>query len=52
LGDTLEALRDGRPVQVGYATRFLIMWPEHLGGGEVTLEVEGTMVLKPLLGMD
>jgi hypothetical protein len=52
LGDTLQALKEGRPVQVGYETTFLIMWPEHLGGGEVTLPMEGTMQLVPLLDTD
>jgi hypothetical protein len=52
LGDTLLALKEGRPVQVGYNTTFLIMWPEHLGGGEVTLELEGTMMLNPLMAFD
>jgi hypothetical protein len=52
LGDTLQALRENRPVQVGYDTTFLIMWPEHLGGGEVQLPMEGTMQLMPLLALD
>jgi len=49
LGDTLEGLKEGRPVQVGYETRFLIRWPEHLGGGSVTIDLEGTLLLNPLL---
>ena len=52
MGETLQGLAAGRPVQVGYNTTFLIMWPEHLGGGEVTLEMEGTMMLTPLLDVD
>jgi hypothetical protein len=52
LGDTLSALRDGLPVQVGYNTTFLILWPEHLGGGQVSLEMEGTMLLTPLMASD
>jgi hypothetical protein len=52
LGETLQGLAEGRPVQVGYSTTFLIMWPEHLGAGEVMLEVEGTMMLTPLLLSD
>jgi len=49
LGDTLAALKEGRSVQVGYETRFLIHWPEHLGSGSVSLDLEGTMLLNPLL---
>jgi hypothetical protein len=52
LGDSLLALKEGKPVQVGYDTRFLIMWPDHLGGGEITLELAGTMMLNPLLSFD
>jgi hypothetical protein len=32
-----------------YETRFLINWPEHLGGGFIHLDLEGTMVLAPQL---
>jgi hypothetical protein len=52
LEDTLAALADNRPVQVGYSTRFLILWPEHLNGGEVQVEFAGTMTLVPLLSTD
>jgi hypothetical protein len=34
---------------VQYNTRFLLKWPEHLGGGIAYLDLEGTMVLVPLL---
>ena len=47
--DALTVLSDNRPAQVGYDTRFLILWPEHLGGGEVRVEFVGTMTLVPLL---
>jgi len=49
LGDSLQVLRQGRPAHVGYNTRFLINWPEHLGGGTVFLDLRGTMVLVPIL---
>lgn len=44
-------LRDGRPVHVQYDTTFLINWPDHLGGGSVSLDLRGVMLLVPLLGM-
>ncbi len=44
------ALADGRPVHVGFDTRFTINWPEQLGGGSVNLDLVGGMVLVPLLG--
>jgi hypothetical protein len=44
-------LRDGRPVQVLYDTRFFIRWPEHLGGGSAFLDLRGSMVLLPSLGI-
>jgi len=49
LGDKLDALKQGRPVHMGYETRFLIRWPDHLGGGETAIDLDGTMVLRPLL---
>jgi hypothetical protein len=52
LGDTLDALQQGRSVPVAYETRFLLQWPEHLGGGTVTIDLEGTMMLEPLLAID
>jgi len=33
-----------------FDTTFLINWPEHLGGGAITVDVTGAMVLAPLLG--
>lgn len=51
LGDDLSVLKQGKPVQVGYHTRFLINWPEHLGGGTSLLDLDGTMVLVPLLSV-
>jgi hypothetical protein len=50
LGDSLLGLRDGRSVNVAYETTFLINWPQHLGGGSVTIPFEGAMVLIPALG--
>ncbi len=32
-----------------YDTTFLVNWPKHLGGGSVHLELEGSMLLVPLL---
>jgi hypothetical protein len=43
------ALKDGRAVQVQYDTAFLVNWPEHLGGGSVTIDFYGTMILQPFL---
>jgi hypothetical protein len=43
-------LQRGRSANVGYDTRFLIEWPEHLGGGAVELDLRGTMSLVPTLG--
>jgi hypothetical protein len=51
LGDTLNTLKQERPVHVGYETRFLIDWPDHFGGTETFIDLEGTMVLRPLLGI-
>lgn len=34
-----------------YETRFLINWPEHLGGGSVTIGFEGSMTLLPVMGV-
>jgi hypothetical protein len=50
LGDTLEVLRDGRSATVAYETRFLINWPEHLGGGFDYLDLKGAMTILPLMG--
>jgi hypothetical protein len=36
---------------VGYNTTFLLEWPENLGGGTVQIDLEGTMVLVPTLGV-
>jgi len=36
---------------VGYNTTFLLAWPEHLGGGTVQIDLEGTMVLVPTLAV-
>jgi len=36
-------------VQVAYDTKFFIQWPEHLGGGSITIDLEGTMIMSPLL---
>jgi hypothetical protein len=49
LGEDLEGLKYGRSIQIQYETRFLINWPEHLGGGNVYVDLDGTMVLVPLL---
>jgi hypothetical protein len=32
-----------------FDTRFLIEWPEHLGGGLMNIDLAGSMVLTPLL---
>jgi len=50
LGDTLAALKDGRSVRVAYETTFLIQWPEHLGGGDLTIDFAGAMAIVPVLG--
>jgi hypothetical protein len=49
LGDSLLVLKEGRPARVQYETRFIVNWPDHLGGGDVFVDLEGTMVLVPLL---
>jgi hypothetical protein len=49
LGDNLGALREGGSVDMYYDTTFLVNWPKHLGGGSVYLELEGSMLLAPLL---
>jgi len=43
-------LRDGRPTRVAYETTFLIQWPEHLGGGTITVDFAGAMALVPVMG--
>lgn len=45
----MTGLAEGRSVQVQYSTRFLINWPEHLGGGSINVDLDGTMILMPLL---
>ena len=47
--DTFEALREGKSLHVCYDTTFLINWPEHLGGGSVSIDFEGSMLLVPSL---
>lgn len=47
--DNFEALKAGKSVHVQFDTTFLINWPSHLGGGAVSLDLEGTMVLVPSL---
>jgi hypothetical protein len=37
-------------VHVRFDTTFLINWPEHLGGGSITIDVTGAMLLAPQLG--
>jgi hypothetical protein len=51
LEDTLAVLKDGRPANVAYETTFLIGWPDHLGGGTLSIEFEGAMVLVPHLSI-
>jgi hypothetical protein len=38
-------------VQMQYATTFLVNWPRHLGGRSVHMDLEGSLVLMPLLSM-
>ena len=45
------SLRSGVPVVVGYDTRFLINWPDHLGGGVVNVDLVGSMVLTPIMSV-
>jgi hypothetical protein len=45
------ALKRGTPVVVAYDTRFLINWPEHLGGANVYMDLVGTMVLTPSMSL-
>jgi hypothetical protein len=45
----LAVLSSGRPAHVAYDTTFLISWPQHLGGGTLTIDFEGAMVLVPRL---
>jgi hypothetical protein len=51
LGDDLSALREGGTVQMTFASQFLVNWPKHLGGGNVYVDFEGSMVLTPLLSL-
>jgi hypothetical protein len=50
LENTLIALREGRSCPTVYDTRFLLQWPEHLGGGQLEIEFQGAMTLVPLMG--
>jgi hypothetical protein len=34
---------------VVFDTRFLVEWPEHLGGGLLNIDLVGSMVLAPVL---
>lgn len=43
-------LRDGKPATMAYQTRFLINWPEHLGGSYDYLDLTGAMTILPLMG--
>jgi hypothetical protein len=47
----LAVLRHGLPCQVAYHTTFFVKWPDHLGGGAITLPLYGTMRLVPLVGV-
>lgn len=47
----MTALRRGKSVHVLYETRFLINWPEQLGGGTVIADVDGSMLMVPMLSM-
>ncbi|GAA0940849.1 hypothetical protein [Virgisporangium aurantiacum] len=49
--DSLVVLKDGRPTRVAYETTFLVQFPEHLGGGDITIDFVGAMVLVPLMGV-
>jgi hypothetical protein len=51
LEESLAKLKENVPVQIKYETTFLVTWPEHLGGGESNIDLEGTMMLVPLLPM-
>ncbi len=44
-------LREGKSITSTYTTSFLILWPEHLGGGESRIDLKGSMVLIPSMGM-
>lgn len=35
---------------MAYDTTFLLQWPEHLGGGVVTIDFTGAMRIVPLMG--
>jgi hypothetical protein len=50
LEESLAVLRDGRTTRVAYETTFLVQWPEHLGGGDITIDFSGAMALVPLMG--
>jgi hypothetical protein len=51
LGDNLSALREGGIVQMQWGSQFMVNWPQHLGGGSVYIDLEGSMVLTPLLSL-
>jgi len=44
-------MRKGTPVVMVYETRFLINWPQHLGGDMVYMDLVGTMILRPMLSL-
>lgn len=47
----LITLQQGKVTPTLWESRFLIQWPEHLGGGEVVMFMEGSMILVPELGV-